>query len=190
MQPFFYTHMKNIIFSLVFSVFALASCHSKDEVAYYFSDSDRDTLLTNIISIISEKAHYATDSTKYQARFRAEYVSRLPLFQFVKLTKDTSGIYTYLISRPVAGRKDLRRGVVGTFTLKSNSMEIDQFEEVVNTPHFDEKTVEVRGGFLFREFVKKGSLNEFLSMKHYVEWPDATLKYDKQKRAWVSTIGL
>ena len=182
--------MKNIIFSLVFSVFALASCHSKDEVAYYFSDSDRDTLLTNIISIISEKAHYATDSTKYHARFRAEYVSRLPLFQIVQLTKDTSGIYTYLISRPVAGRKDLRRGVVGRFTLKPNSLEVDQFEEAANTPHFDEETVKERGGFLFREFVKSGSLNQYLTMKHYVEWPDSTLKYDKQKRAWVSTIGL
>lgn len=182
--------MKNIFFSVIFSVFALASCQSKDEAGYYFSDSDRDTLLTNIISIISEKALYASDSTKFQAKFRTEYVSRLPLFQLVKLTKDTSGIYTYLISRPVAGRKDLRRGVLGTFTLKANSLEIDQFEEVVNTPHFDQKTVEERGGFLFRELVKKGSLNEFLSMKHYVEWPDATLKYDKQKRAWVSTIGL
>lgn len=168
----------------------LAGCHSKDEAAYYFSDSERDTLLTNVITIISEKARYATDSTKYQARFRAEYVSRLPFFQIVHLTKDTSGVYTYLISRPVAGLKDLRRGVVGTFTLKPNSVEIDQFEEVVNTPHFDEKTVEERGGFLFRELVKKGSLNEFLLMKHYVRWPDASLKYDKQKRAWVSTLGL
>jgi hypothetical protein len=182
--------MKNIFFSVIFSVFALASCQSKDEVGYYFSDSDRDTLLTNIISIISENALYASDSTKFQAKFRTEYVSRLPLYQIVHLTKDTSGIYTYLISRPVAGRKDLRRGVVGTFTLKPNSLAIDQFEEVVNTPHFDEKTVEERGGFLFRELVKKGSLNEFLSMKHYVEWPDSTLKYDKQKRTWVSTIGL
>jgi hypothetical protein len=182
--------MKNIIFSLVFGVLALASCHSKYESAYYFSDSERDTLLTNIISIISEKALYATDSTKFQARFRAEYVNRLPFFHFIHLTKDTVGVYTFLISRPVAGRKDLRRGVVGTFTLKPNSLEINQFEELVNTPHFDEKTVDERGGFLFRELVKSGSLSKYLTMKHYVEWPDSTLKYDKQKRSWVSTIGL
>jgi hypothetical protein len=102
----------------------------------------------------------------------------------------TSGVYRYLISRPVAGRKDLLRGVIGSFTLKANSFEIDQFEEVVNTPHYDKETVQERGGFLFREFVKKGHLTEYLAMKHYVEWPDSTLRYDKQKRAWVSTIGL
>ncbi len=182
--------MKNRIIALLFGLFALVSCHSKDEAAYYFSDSERDTLLTNIISIISEKAPYATDSTKYQAKFRAEYVSRLPLFHFIKLQKDTSGTYTYLISRPVAGRKDLQRGVIGTFTLKANSLEIDQFEEIVNTPHFDEETVKERGGFLFRELVKKGYLTEYLALKHYVEWPDSTLRYDKKKRSWVSTIGL
>ena len=182
--------MKKILVYLLIAFFGLLGCHSKDEVAYYFSDSERDTLLTNIISIISENALYATDSTKYQAQFRAEYVKRLPMFQFVQLTKDTSGIFTYLISRPVAGRKDLRRGVVGTFTLKPNSLDIDQFEEVVNTPHFDEETVKERGGFLFRELVKTGKLTEYFTMKHYVEWPDASLKYDKQKRAWVSTIGL
>jgi hypothetical protein len=182
--------MKKILLYIILGFWGLAGCHSKDEAAYYFSDSEQDTLLTNIISIISEKARYATDSTKYQARFRAEYVSRLPLFHFVHLSKNTSGIYTYLISRPVAGRKDLRRGVVGIFTLKPNSLEIDQFEEVVNTPHFDEETVEERGGFLFRELAKTGSLAQYLTMKHYVEWPDANLKYNKQKRVWESTIGL
>lgn len=190
MQPFFYTNMKKILVYLLIAFFGLAGCHSKDEAAYYFSDSERDTLLTNIITIISEKALYASDSTKYQAQFRAEYVKRLPIFEFVQLTKDTSGIFTYLISRPVAGRKDLRRGVVGTFTLKPNSLDIDQFEEVANTPHFDEETVKERGAFLFHELVKTGSLKQYIAMKHYVEWPDATLKYDKQKRAWVSTIGL
>jgi hypothetical protein len=182
--------MKKILVYLLIAFFGLAGCHSKDEAAYYFSDSERDTLLTNIITIISEKALYASDSTKYQAQFRAEYVKRLPMFEFVQLTKDTSGIFTYLINRPVAGRKDLRRGVVGTFTLKPNSLDIDQFEEVANTPHFDEETVKERGAFLFHELVKTGSLKQYIAMKHYVEWPDATLKYDKQKRAWVSTIGL
>ena len=38
-----------------------------------------------------------------------------------------------------------------------------------------------------RELMKKGSLTEYLSMKHYVEWPDKYLKYDKVKKTWVST---
>ncbi len=181
----------NKLKSLLFcGLFFLASCHSKDEAAFYYSKPEQDTLVTNIISIISEKPAYASDSTKFQARFRSEYVKRLPEFQLINLSKDSSGTYTYFLSRPVAGRKDLRRGVLGTFTLKPNTLEIDQFEEVANTPHFDEETVKQRGGFLFNALVKQGNITEYLKMKHYVEWPDASLIYDKKKRSWVSTIGL
>ena len=169
-------------------VMLLASCHSKDEVGYYFSDAERDTLLTNIITYMGEKATYSTDSTKFQAQFRPEYVSRLPLYHFVHLTKDEAGTYFYLISRPVAVRKDLRRGVVGRFILKPESTDILAFEEVVNTPHFDDETVKERGAFLFKALVREGNLNAYLPMKHYVEWPDSTLKYDKKTHNWVSTI--
>ena len=115
---------------------------------------------------------------------RNEYVKRLPGYQFVHLTKDTNEVYYFLISRPVAGRIDLRRGVVGRFILKKGSLMPDNFEEVVNTPHFSEDLVKERGGFLFRELVKKGKLDEYLSMKHYVEWPDKYLKYDKIIFLW------
>ena len=92
-----------------------------------------------------------------------------------------------MLSRPVANSKELRRGVVGKFTLKEGSLQPENFEEVVNTPHFTEELVTERGSFLFRELMKKGSLTEYLSMKHYVEWPDKYLKYDKVKKTWVST---
>jgi hypothetical protein len=35
--------------------------------------------------------------------------------------------------------------------------------------------------------MKKGNLDEYLQMEHYVEWPDKYLKYDKEKKTWVST---
>jgi hypothetical protein len=179
--------MKKLYSLLFVALFFCYSCDSKEDVGYYFSDSERDTLLTNIITYIGENARFSTDSTKFQSKYRAEYVSRLPLFHFVHLAKDTSGAFIYLISRPVAGRMDLRRGVVGRFTLKEGSLMPDNFEEVVNTPHFSEELVVERGSFLFKELVRKGKLDEYLSMKHYVEWPDKYLVYDKKKKTWVPT---
>ncbi len=180
--------MKKILIILIAALCLTSACDSKNDDGYYFSDSERDTLLTNIITYMGEKALYANDSTKYQAQFRSEYVKRLPLYHFVHLIKDTTGTYYFLISRPVAGRKDLRRGVVGRFILKPESTDIVAFEEIVNTPHFDQKTVEERGSFLFYALVKEGNLNAYLPMKHYVEWPDSTLKYDKKTHNWVSTL--
>jgi hypothetical protein len=93
----------------------------------------------------------------------------------------------FLLSRPVAGLKSLRRGVVGKFTLKEGSLMPTDFEEVVNTPHFSEELVVERGTFLFQELIKKGNLSEYISMEHYVEWPDKNLRYDKKRHTWVAT---
>ena len=59
------------------------------------------------------------------------------------------------------------------------------FKEVINTPHLDEAVVLERGSFLFRELVKKGNINEYLGMRDYVEWPDATLTYNEKTNRWV-----
>lgn len=179
--------MKIFLAPILLGLLFIQSCKSKDDVSYYFSSTERDSLLTNIITYISEPALYSSKENKFQAQFRTEYAKRLPEYHFVHLTKDTNEVYYFLISRPVAGRIDLRRGVVGRFTLKKGSLMPDNFEEVVNTPHFSEELVKERGGFLFRELVKKGKLDEYLSMKHYVEWPDKYLKYDKINHSWTPT---
>lgn len=168
-------------------MFIFSACHSKDEAEYYFSNNERDTLLTNVITYVSENAVYANLETRFDKKFRSEYVSRLPLYHFVKFTKMEDGTCYFLLSRPVANLKDLRRGVVGKFILKQGSLLPENFEEVVNTPHFAEDLVVERGTFLFQELIKKGNLNEYLSMEHYVEWPDKYLKYDKKSHTWVAT---
>ena len=61
-----------------------------------------------------------------------------------------------------------------------------EFEEVVNTPHLDEKVLKERGKFLFTELIKTGNLDKYLPMKHYVEWPDVNLVYDKKLNEWVA----
>jgi hypothetical protein len=186
----FYTPMKKILAPIIISLFIFSACHSKDEAEYYFSDAERDTLLTNVITFVSENATYANLDNRFQQKFRAEYVSRLPLYHFVKLTKMENGECYFLLSRPVANLNSLRRGVVGRFTLNKGSLMPEHFEEVVNTPHFSEELVVERGTFLFQELIKKGNLDEYLSMKHYVEWPDKYLKYDIKKNTWVSSLGL
>jgi hypothetical protein len=183
----FYTPMKKILAPIFISLFVFSACHSKDEAEYYYSNDERDTLLTNVITYVSENAVYADLNTRFEKKFRAEYVSRLPLYHFVKFTKMENGECYFLLSRPVAGLKSLRRGVVGKFTLKDGELLPTNFEEVVNTPHFSEELVVERGTFLFQELIKKGNLSEYVSMKHYVEWPDKNLQYDKKRHTWVAT---
>jgi len=179
--------MKIFLVPILLGLLFTQSCKSKVDVSFYFTSTERDSLLTNIITYVSEPALYSYQENKFKAQFRTEYVKRLPMYHFIHLTKDANEVYYFLISRPVAGQKELRRGVVGRFSLKKGSLMPENFEEVVNTPHFSEDLVKERGGFLFRELVKKGKLDEYLSMKHYVEWPDKYLKYDKINHSWAPT---
>jgi hypothetical protein len=166
----------------------LAACQSNPhKVSNYFNASERDTLLTNIVTYVYQKAPYASNETKFQPQFRQFYVKNLPLFSIENLYQAPDSTNYFFVVRPVGNNAKYRRGVLGKFRLKKGSLMPTDFEEIINTPHLEEATVKERGNFLFKELVKNGNLDKYLSMKHYIEWPDSTLVYDKKNNGWVST---
>ena len=178
--------MKKYIYLMVI-ITSVASCTSKsDKTSKYFSKSERDTLLTNIITFIYVKAPYANNTNRFEPQFRKYYTQSLPKFsiQDYRITADSTH-YFFLI-RPVGNNTKYRRGVLGRFKLKKGSLMPTDFEEIINTPHLEEAIVKERGAFLFQELVKSGNLNKYLAMKHYIEWPDSTLVYNKSINEWVN----
>jgi len=180
-----YTNMKRVLLTMLVCL-ALQSC-KKDKYAidHYFDKAEQDSLLTNIITYIYIKAPQATDTTRFQPQFRKFYTSVLPKFSIEKYYVSQDSIHYYFVVRPV-GNLAYKRGVIGKFRMGKDMKPVD-FEEVVNTPHLDERVVKERGEFLFKELIKNGNLDKYLTMKHYVEWPDAHLTYDKKLNEWVDT---
>lgn len=169
-----------IIISLV-----VISCQpDKYQVSSYFDKTQQDTLLTNIVTYIYSKAPQSSNQTRFQPQFRNYYVAALPKFNIENYFISPDSTHYFFVMRPV-GNLPYKRGVVGRYKLSKNLMPYD-FEEVVNTPHLEEKLVKERGKFLFTELIKSGNLNKYLTMKHYVEWPDANLVYDKKQNEWVA----
>lgn len=180
--PFF---MIMRIFLSLFVLVIFASCEPKDSPKHYFSDVERDSLLVNIITYVAENATYANDFTRFNPEFRAYYVNLLPKYTLEKLEKTEEGIFVFLLNRPVGHLTQYRRSVIGKFELKEGSLLPMNFEELANTPHLDPETALKRGNFLFKELVSNGSLKEYIPLKHYVEWPDSTLIYDRKWHRWV-----
>jgi len=174
--------MRIFICFLAFVFFA--SCEPKDSPKHYLSDSERDSLLVNIITLVAENATYANDSTRFNPEFRSYYVQLLPKYTLEKLEKTGEGQFVFLLNRPVGHLTKYRRSVIGKFQMKEGSLHPENFEEVVNTPHLDPETALKRGKFLFKELVQKGNLTEYIPLKHYVEWPDSTLTYHKKWNRW------
>lgn len=167
----------------------LNSCRAdQSQVLTYFSEEDRDTLLVNIITYMGRPAPGATGTTRFEPKFRAHYVKQLAKYRFDKYRVTADSTHYYFIIRPVGEGNLFRRGVGGKFRLNGNLTPID-FEEMWCTPHFkDDSTLRVRGRFLFAQMVKAGNIDKYLGMKHYVEWPDATLRYDRKLHEWTTRV--
>ena len=176
--------MKNIIFGLLI-IISLFSCNTKKQkVNDYFIDNQADSLLTNIITYIYIPAPKATNETKFEPQFREFYIKNISKFNLQNYYQSENGWHYFLIIRPVAGGSLFKRGVLGKFKLRENSLMPTEFEEVANTPHLKEEIVKERGQYLFQELIKNGNLNKQISMKQYIEWPDEHLAYDKKVHEW------
>jgi hypothetical protein len=164
--------------------------NNTNKVGKYYSNAERDTLLTNIITYIYVKPAYASNATRFQAQFRKYYVQSLPKFSIENYFIASDSTHYFFLIRPVGNTIKYRRGVLGKFKLKnstvaSSSLMPTDFEEIVNTPHLTEVLVKERGAFLFKELIKKGNLDKYLGMKDYIEWPDSMLVYDRNINEWV-----
>jgi hypothetical protein len=172
------------LFLISICLIALSCQQDKYNVNTYFDKTQQDSLLTNIITYIYSKAPQSSNETRFQPQFRKFYVNVLPKFSFQHYYIAPDSTHYFFVIRPV-GALPYKRGVIGRYKLGKNLMPTD-FEEVVNTPHLEEKLVKERGKFLFTELIRNGNLDKYLSMKHYVEWPDANLIYDKKLNEWVA----
>lgn len=177
--------MKTNILLLLISVVMFACQNNTNKVSNYYNNTERDTLLTNIITYIYVKPTYATNATRFQAQFRKYYVQSLPKFSLENYYIAPDSTHYFFLIRPVGNTLKYRRGVLGRFRLKAGSLMPTDFEEIVNTPHLEEGLVKERGVFLFKELIKTGNLGKYLGMKDYIEWPDARLVYDKNINEWV-----
>ena len=175
--------MKYILILLI-GLLAFSCKTDKNKPEDYYAQEETDSLVTNLITYVFAKAPGATDSTKWEPKFRSFYTNNLPSFHLENYTIAPNGWHYYFLIRPVGG-SDKRRGVVGKFKLAKNSLVPIQFEETINTPHLDEELVRERGKFLFQELVKNDNLDKYMTMKHYIEWPDNSLIYNKKTNSWV-----
>lgn len=176
--------MKKRAFLLLIPLFIFSCQSNSNKVSKYFNESERDTLLTNMITYIYVKPTYANNATRFQAQFRKYYVQSLLKFSLENYYIAPDSTHYFFLTRPVGNTLKYRRGVLGKFKLKGSLMPTD-FEEIINTPHLEEAVVKERGTFLFKELIKTGNLDKYLGMKHYIEWPDSMLVYDKKINEWV-----
>jgi hypothetical protein len=182
--------MKNfLLFILIFPF--LFSCASKsnnpESWDYYFSQSQKDTLLTDIVAYLyipPKKMRRMVKSERFDAQHRSFYVEQINRFELDKLYKANDSTWYFFILRPARSAVGDQRGVCGKFTLDENK-KITRFEEIFNTPVYGKEEIREKGYILFHELVKKGNIDRFHYDRNYMEWPDGRSVYDQERYEWV-----
>jgi hypothetical protein len=176
--------MRQIVL-FVFATFGILSCTNTTGLNKYFEKSEAAELKTNIVTYIISKPSKATNETKFNSEFKKYYSENAESFSIEDIERTEDSSFVFFMTRPVGNLATFKRGVIGKFKLKKGSLIPTEFEEIVNTPHLKKEEVIERGNFLFKSYLKNKTLNNFLAMKHYIEWPDSTLVYNKASNEWV-----
>ena len=177
--------MRNsVLFILV--ILISFSCKQKDaySIDAYFSKSDQDTLMTNIITNIYKVPRGVNPKEKHNLEYRSLYVSQLEKFQFVNYHVDpVDSLHYFFLIRPARNVHDHKRGVFGKYKLEKD-LELTMFEELANTPMMAEEEILEKGGFLWEDLMYFKNLDRFFLNKAYVEFPDDRTRYDLVKKEW------
>lgn len=151
-------------------------------VENYFSSDQKDTLLTDIVTLIGVKPRTATSLTRFEQEFRPYYIQYSEEFKMVYYFVNENDDHYYYLIRPARSTKGNTRGVGGKFRFENEI--IIEFEEIFNTPVLDEDQLIEIGEILFLEMIETGSVEQFFGNKFYIEWPDERLKYHKGLNEW------
>lgn len=160
------------------------SCQKKDDLLTRFTQSERDSLLTDIITYIYSPPSKATPQTRFNTRYRKYYVAQISKFKLEMYSVNKEGVHFYYIIRPARSAEGAIRGAGGLFRKDKNG-KIKSFKEVFNTPVLALAELRQRGNEMFQWMVKYEHVNEYLKNPDYVEWPDKYTQYDTVRNEWI-----
>lgn len=167
----------------------LVSCQDKYDIEKYYSKSERDSLITDIVTYIHNRPQYSNSQTRFETRFRRYYVSQIKDMRVEKFFVANDGTHYFYIIRPSNTTPIGFRGTGGTFKLDA-SRRIKNFREVFVTPGATVADLKTRGDELFREMVRTGNIDAYQKNPDYIEWPAQWNYYDTLQHEWLSKPGI
>lgn len=163
---------------------SLSALQQKYSVSRFYSPAEADTLLVDIVTYIGPKPGTSDHKTRFNPEYRSHYQNIVSGFRILFYHIDIDSTHYYYLERPARSLAGTRRGVGGSFRRDADG-NITGFEETFNTPPSDDTLKLLNtGAILFGAMIEKKDLQPFLSDTSMVEWPDARLKYDREKKEW------
>ncbi len=175
---------KSIIFILLTSVFL--SCKKSFNPENLLTGGQKDSLLTALIIQMDKLQAGANTETRFEEQFRDGYEQRKRFFSLDQYYIDKEGFHYFMVIRRVPSLYESnKRAEAGKFRKDANG-KITDFEEIFLTPILSEEEAQDKGVILLQEYITKGNIEKYKNDITYVEFPNLTWTYNKEKQAWVN----
>lgn len=149
----------------------------------FFTESEIDSLMVNIVTYIGKKPKYTTPTTRFDSKNRNYYTNLSKNFEMCYLHKENDTTYYYYILRPARSPQGNSRGTGGFFNYKNNS--ITYLQEVFVTVINKNKEESIAKGInLFTEFITNKNIDTYIHNELFIEWPDQRVFYDTISHEW------
>lgn len=164
-------------------ILILAGCTSKDkyDVTRYYDAKQQNQVLTSLVTFIFDAPPLTPMSDRFKPEHRNFYSFTASRFSIEKYFIAEDGTHYFYVIRPAPSPQE-KRGVGGHFRMK-DGYQLTEFSEVFVTPILPEADVKGRCAFLFDEMVK-GTIDKYLTMESYVQWPNPASYYDSTTYEW------
>ena len=179
---------RRVLFLAVLTV-TLVGCKDKYDIEKYYSKSERDSLVTDIITYIHNRPQYSNSQTRFESRFRKYYAGQVKDMRVEKFFITGDGTHYFYIIRPSNTTPFGFRGTGGMFK-RDAAGKIKNFQEVFVTPGAAVADLKTRGEELFQEMVRSGNVDAYRKNPDYIEWPARWNYYDTLQYEWLSKPGI
>lgn len=168
---------------VIILLFVLTACSSKNQydVNGYYTLPEQDKILTNILTYIMDAPPMTPMADRFDKKHYNHYSFLTSKFSIVKYFIADDGTHYFYVMRPgpKAGEK---RGVGGHYHM-TKDFKISDFREVFVTTIQSEADIKDKSSFLFDEMAK-GTIDQYLKMPTYVQWPNEASYYDTITYEW------
>lgn len=168
-----------------FLLVGISACSKADKhhIDHYYSKSEQDTLMANIVTHIYKVPRGVRKQDKHDPKYRHLYLGEINKFEFVNYLVDEDSTHFFFLIRPARNAHGHKRGVGGKYKLGEDMTLLD-FEEIFNTPMMPEEEIREKGRYLWADIVRFKHVDRYFLNKPYIEFPDERTRYDKAKKEW------
>lgn len=154
--------------------------------------SEKTDFIHSIIRLHGKLAPKATQETKFQSSFDSFYLKEEKRIELVYFVKKHTDDFSYALTYRVMPSIKLKKAATAIRFKTDVNGEITHYEEVFRTWKMEEKELKTKGDKLFTLLLEGKDLTPFYNQnsgtEEWIEFPDEYVRFDIQKRTWVSSL--